>query len=276
MVRRLARWSSRVDLYPRLEVAVALLVIVLGVGSYAVLTSNQAPAAGFSPSLVTALLVVNLVPLMALFVLIARRLAILLSNRRRGTAGAHLHVRLVALFATIAAVPTLLVVIFASLLFQFGTQFWFSDRAKTVLDNADQVAQAYVAEKKEQIVDEIIAMSTDVAGYGQQFGYDSKDFRDGMLYQLPRRRMESAAVFSPVPGGYRTYAAVKMDQRPVEVRVRPPTCSAPGSVKSGCSRGRSTGSRPSCGSPGRATASSTSASPPIHWCSTRSPGPAPH
>ena len=219
--RRLERWLNRAELYPRLEVAVAVLVVVLGVGSYGILTSTHAPAAGFSPSLVTAILVVNLVPLMALFVLIARRLAILLSNRRRGTAGAHLHVRLVALFATIAAVPTLLVVIFASLLFQFGTQFWFSDRAKTVLDNADQVAQAYVAEKKEQIVDEIIAMSTDVAGYGQQFGYDSKDFRDGMLYQLPRRRMESAAVFSPVAGGYRTYAAVKMDQRPVEVRVRP-------------------------------------------------------
>ena len=219
--RRLSRWLGRVDLYPKLEIAVALLVVGLGIASYAVLTGERAPAANLSPSLVTALLVVNLLPLMALFVLIARRLAILLSNRRKGTAGAQMHVRLVALFATIAAVPTLLVVVFASLLFQFGVQFWFSDRARTVLDNADQVAQAYVQEKKSQIVEEIIAMSADVAGYGQQFGYGSKDFRDGMLYQLPRRRMEAAAVFSPMPGGYRTFAAVKMDQRPVEVRVRP-------------------------------------------------------
>ena len=41
-----------------------------------------------------------------------------------------LHVRLVALFSVIAAVPTLLVVIFASLLFQYGVEFWFSDRAR--------------------------------------------------------------------------------------------------------------------------------------------------
>ena len=81
-------------------------------------------------------------PLLALMLLIARRVAILIANRRAGRAGAQLHVRLVALFAALAAAPTVLVVIFASLLFQFGVQFWFSDRAKTVLDNADRVAQA--------------------------------------------------------------------------------------------------------------------------------------
>ncbi len=209
--RRFNRWRDRVDLYPRLEVVVALLVVVLGLASYAVLTGER--AGGMSPPLVTLLLVANLLPLMALIVLIARRAAILLTNRRRGTAGAQMHVRLVALFAGVAAVPTLLVVIFASLLFQFGTQFWFSDRARTVLENADKVAQAYVAEKQQQIVGDIVAMAGDVAGYGQQFGYTSKDFREGLLFQVPRRRMEAAAVFAPVPGGYRTFAAVKLFAR---------------------------------------------------------------
>ena len=41
-----------------------------------------------------------------------------------------LHVRLVALFSIIASVPTLLVVIFASMLFQSGVKFWFSDQAQ--------------------------------------------------------------------------------------------------------------------------------------------------
>ena len=47
--RRFNRWRDRVDLYPRLEVAVAMLVIVLGLASYAVLTGDR--AAGFSPPL---------------------------------------------------------------------------------------------------------------------------------------------------------------------------------------------------------------------------------
>ena len=54
-------------------------------------------------------------------------------SRRLGGKG-RLHVRLVALFSVIASVPTLLVVIFASLLFQSGIEFWFSDRARTVLE----------------------------------------------------------------------------------------------------------------------------------------------
>ena len=49
--------------------------------------------------------------------------------------------RLVALFTAIAAVPTVLVAIFASLLFQSGLEFWFSDRARTMLENSVQVAR---------------------------------------------------------------------------------------------------------------------------------------
>jgi two-component system nitrogen regulation sensor histidine kinase NtrY len=219
--RRFNRWVSRVDLYPRLEVAIAAIVVVLGLSSYAILTGQSAPAAGFSPPMVTLLLVANLLPLMALLVLIARRLTLLLTARRQGTAGAKLHVRLVALFSAVAAVPTLLVVVFASLLFQFGVQFWFSDRVKTVLGNADHVAQAYVDEKQQRILEDGIAMAADLRNYGQQFGYGSKDFVEGVQFQLPRRHLTTAAVFSPTPHGFVTYAAVKMETRPLAVRVSP-------------------------------------------------------
>ena len=99
---------------------------------------------------------------MLLVVLIGRRFAILITNRRKGLAVAQLHLRLVALFAGIAAVPTLLVVVFASLLFQFGVQFWFSDRVKTILDSSNQVAQAYVEENRQRIGDDIVVMAADV------------------------------------------------------------------------------------------------------------------
>jgi len=217
--RRLARWVNRVDLYPRLEIGVALLVVALGMGSYAILTGTSAPAAGFSPSLVTALLVVNLLPLMALIVLIARRLAILLSNRRKGTTGAQLHVRMVALFAAIAAVPTLLVVIFASLLFQFGVQFWFSDRAKTVLDNADQVAQAYVTENKQRIVADIDVMAVDINNYARDYGVASPVFREGLLFQVKARNLTEAAVFARDKGAVTVFAAVNVDAQPLSARI---------------------------------------------------------
>ncbi len=192
---RLRRWVQRVDFYPRLEIAAAALTIVLGWSSYALLTGQAAPANGVSPPMVTLLLVANLLPVMVLVVLIARRVAILLANRRRGLAGAQLHVRMVALFAGIAAVPTVLVVIFASLLFQFGVQFWFSDRVKTVLDGSNQVAQAYVEENRQRVADDIMAMASDVNNYARDFGLGTPLFVKGLEFQVAARNLSEAAVF---------------------------------------------------------------------------------
>ena len=220
MRRRFNRWVTRVDLYPRLELFVAALILLLGFSSYAILTGQRAPAAGFSPPMVTLLLVANLLPLMALIVLIARRLAILLTNRRQGLAGARLHVRLVALFSMVAAVPTLLVVVFASLLFQFGVQFWFSDRAKTVFENADQVAQAYVEENKKRIFADVEAMSGDVAGYVRDYGLGTPLFREAVKFQVVTRNLTEAAVFAATPAGTVAYAQVNMDARPLAARLQ--------------------------------------------------------
>ncbi len=61
---------------------------------------------------------------------------------RGGLGSGRLHTRLVGLFSVIAAVPTVLVAIFASLLFQSGLEFWFSDRARGMLENTVEVARA--------------------------------------------------------------------------------------------------------------------------------------
>ena len=191
---RLRRFVQRNEIYPRLEIAAAIATIVLGWSSYALLAGGAAPANGVSPPLITLLLVANLLPLMLLVVLIARRVAILLANRRKGLAGSQLHVRMVALFAGIAAVPTILVVVFASLLFQFGVQFWFSDRVKTVLDGSNQVAQAYVEENRQRVADDIVAMAIDMENYAQDFGLGTVSFGEGLRLQVAARNLSEAAI----------------------------------------------------------------------------------
>ncbi len=198
LLRRARRSLSRVarspSFYPRLEVAAAILTLLLGWSSYAWVTRSGLPGNGASQSIVGLLLVANLVPAMLLIVLIGRRVAILISNRRRGLAGARLHLRLVALFASIAAVPTLLVMVFASLLFQFGVQFWFSDRVKTILDGSNQVAQAYVEDNRQRISDDIVVMAADVASYASDFGEGSALYRSGLEFQVKGRQLTEAAV----------------------------------------------------------------------------------
>ena len=191
---RLRRLTRRKDLYPQLEIIAAAATIVIGWSSYALLAGGAVPANGLSPPAVTALLLANLLPLMLLVVLIARRFAILFANRRKGLAGSRLHVRMVALFATIAAVPTLLVVIFASLLFQFGVQFWFSDRVKTVLDGSNEVAQAYVEENRQSVAEDIVAMAIDMENYATDFGLGSLSFGEGLRLQIEARKLSEAAI----------------------------------------------------------------------------------
>ncbi|MCA3254995.1 MAG: PAS domain-containing sensor histidine kinase [Alphaproteobacteria bacterium] len=219
MRRRIDRWTTRIDFYPRLEIGFAILALVLGIASYAVLTGERAPARGFSPPLVTLLLVANLLPLMALIVLIARRLAILFARRREGQAGARLHVRMVALFSTIAAVPTLLVVVFASLLFQFGVQFWFSDRARTILENADRVAQAYVEENKQRIAGDIAPMAGDVARDAQIVPIQSRAFKDAFETQVVVRGLTEASIFTPTRDGFAILQSTAIQGTPLEQRL---------------------------------------------------------
>jgi two-component system, NtrC family, nitrogen regulation sensor histidine kinase NtrY len=210
--RRLQRLAREANIYPKLEIAAAVLTLVLGWSSYAWLTRSGVPANGASQSMVGLIVVANLIPAMLLIVLIGRRVAILITNRRRGLAGARLHLRLVGLFASIAAVPTVLVVVFASLLFQFGVQFWFSDRVRTIIDGSNQVAQAYVEENRQRIADDIAVMAADVASYARDFGEGSDLYRRGLDFQVAGRTLTEAAVVRREGDTYVLVAASKVTE----------------------------------------------------------------
>jgi two-component system nitrogen regulation sensor histidine kinase NtrY len=146
--RRFAVLQRRGALMRAVEILTGIAALAISVGSWAYISQAGSPETLLTPPLVALLLVANLVPWMGVLVLIARRIAL---QRVAGSAGGRLHVRLVAIFSAVAAVPTLLVVIFASLLFQYNATFWFGDSARTVLESSDRVAQAYVREYQDNL-----------------------------------------------------------------------------------------------------------------------------
>ena len=121
------------------ELGVLAVAAAIAVGSYFIIASGTGPQKILTPPVVALLLVANLLPGIALLVLIGRRIAMRRAARSPIGGRARLHVRLVALFSVIAAVPTLFVVVFASLLFQYGVQFWYSDQARNMIDNATSI-----------------------------------------------------------------------------------------------------------------------------------------
>jgi len=178
-------------------IAVTAMVAIAAI-TYSIL-SRGSPDRPLPPFLVALLLVGNLVPAMALLVLIAQRLAHGRSERSPLGARGGLHVRLVALFSVLAAVPTLLVVIFASLLFQFGVRFWFSDRATVVLSNADKVVQAYINEHRADLWENAAAMRGDLLRALATASIDDPRWSSYLAFQTYNRRLDQAAVIRFAP-----------------------------------------------------------------------------
>lgn len=213
VVRRRSRYM------PAVEVLTLLLAISIGVATYLYL-SGQPTTRPLPPPFVAFLLVANLVPGIALLVLMGRRIAKSRATRSPVGGGGRLHVQLVALFSVIAAVPTLLVVIFASLLFQYGVEFWFSDRARGMLENAGELAQGYYQEKRQEVGAETVTMAGDLRDYLAEARSDSPEFAEGYGWQVLSRKLNESAIVSIAPDGTaRTIAMVNPDARPVERRV---------------------------------------------------------
>jgi len=131
---------SRFAVTPFIERMVLGLAVAIAVGSYFIISSGGSEPAMLKPWMVAFLLVANLVPGIALLVLLGRRIAMRRAARSPIGGRGQLHVRLVALFSMIAAVPTLLVVIFASLLLQYGVELLYTGRAEGVVENAQTLA----------------------------------------------------------------------------------------------------------------------------------------
>src|SRR5690606_31849601 len=104
----------------------------------------------------------DLALLLLLGVVVARRLVMLWSERRRGSAGSRLHARLVVMFSLAAMVPAILVGTFSALFFTLGVDAWFSERVKTALDESAAVSQAYLDEHAANVRAQVLAMARDI------------------------------------------------------------------------------------------------------------------
>ena len=143
--------------------------------------------------LTATLLVGTLVPAMAILVLLGRRIALQRAAEDVGRSG-QLHVRLVFLFSLIAAVPTLLVVIFASFLFQSGVEFWFSDKSRGLLENANQLARGYYEQTQKDMEYETLAMAADLGDFLSQDTIASAAFPEYYSYQVHHRKLDESTI----------------------------------------------------------------------------------
>ncbi len=198
--RRVQIAARRSNLFPVLEIGSVIAFVVMTTITWFAVNSQSGKGQMIPTDLTATLLVGTLVPAMAILVLLGRRIALQRASEGVGRSG-QLHVRLVFLFSLIAAVPTLLVVIFASFLFQSGVEFWFSDKSRGLLENANQLARGYYEQTQKDMEYETLAMAADLGDYLTQEPVSSPAFQEYYAYQVQHRKLDQSIILQKGPDG---------------------------------------------------------------------------
>jgi two-component system nitrogen regulation sensor histidine kinase NtrY len=158
--RRLVAWVEQHRVMRFVEIGVAISALAMGVLTYVAMTPGATRE--LSTREIQVMLLSDLVALLALTSLVARRLVMLWMQRRRGVAGSRLHARMVVLFAVVSSAPAVLMSVFAVLFFNLGLQTWFSDRVNTAVKASVAVAESYSLEHRKTIRADMLGMAVDL------------------------------------------------------------------------------------------------------------------
>ncbi|MEO9778304.1 MAG: PAS domain-containing sensor histidine kinase [Sedimentitalea sp.] len=105
------------------------------------------------------ILLADLVYILVVATLVLGQVARLIAARRARSAGSRLHLRLTAVFALLALIPTVIVAVFAGLTVNIGLEGWFSERVRQVVGSSLSAAEAYEQEHRENLAQDALALA---------------------------------------------------------------------------------------------------------------------
>jgi two-component system nitrogen regulation sensor histidine kinase NtrY len=183
-LRRLTGWAG---------FALVALGIVSGLATFAILT-------GLTPiiptkEVTTTLLLLNTGLVILMAAMIGGQVLFLLKERRKGTAGAGLHIRLISLFSLIAVVPAIIVAVFAFVTLSRGLDTWFSERTQTIVNSAVTVAEEYIKNTAEATRNDVANISADLNQQKPLFDSDRAAFVRRVARHAALRGLAGAFVF---------------------------------------------------------------------------------
>lgn len=168
-LRRMRRFQNGLTL------GIVVLGPVLAVATFAVLGPL---GQGISSPGLRYVLLADLVYVLVVAALVLQRVVQMIAARRARSAGSQLHLRLTAVFALLALIPTVIVAVFATITVNFGLEGWFSDRVRLVVGNSLAAAEAYESEHREDMTTDtklLAGLITDARR--QALIYDDGDLR---------------------------------------------------------------------------------------------------
>lgn len=193
---------------------VGLVVVVLSLVSalttYLILT-GLTPIAP-SNSVVFRVLSINVVLIVAMIAVIAWQFWGLWQAWRNEVPGSRLHVRIVALFSLIAALPAILLAVAATTTFSRAIDSWFSTRTRAIIANSLDVAKSYLEEHGGVIRTDVANMARDLDATADLMQGDPVQLRQLLIAQAGLRELPVAYLVDLK--GQKLLAALEDDKLP--------------------------------------------------------------
>ncbi len=204
---------------------VVVLSLISALATYLILT-------GLTPimpsrAVVWAALFFNVAVIIAMIAVITWQVMGLWRAWRAKSAGSRLHIRIVALFSLIAALPALLLAVAATITFSRSLDSWFSVRVRTLIEDSRGVARSYVEEHGQVIRNDLLNMARDLDAAAPLANGDNEQLRRLVIAQAGLRDLPAAYIIDA--DGQPVIAAVE-DERLVFAK---PTRAALDEVKMG-------------------------------------------
>lgn len=150
-----------------------------------------------SPGLLRGILLADFIYVLLIVALVAKRIMQMVAARRAKSAGSRLHMRLSGVFALVAFIPTVLVAVFATVTLNIGIEGWFSDRVRNAVGTSLSAAQAYEAEQRNDLIEDVGYLSGFLVQQKRRFPLiGAGDIRDSLIsgQTLVQRGLKEAYV----------------------------------------------------------------------------------
>ncbi|WP_426957460.1 ATP-binding protein [Muricoccus radiodurans] len=194
--RGLARRVADLLLGRAMTLGLAVGALLVGIATFTLL-SGGSPFGPTSHAQTATVVLVNAAFVLLLAASLAGRLVRVWAERRRGSAGSRLHVRLVLLFGVVAVVPAILVAVFAAVFFNLGIQAWFSDRVRGTLEASLVASRAYLDEHRNAIRADALAIAAELNRASSLLPDNTFGFSQVLTTHTALRNLTEAIVFDP-------------------------------------------------------------------------------
>jgi two-component system nitrogen regulation sensor histidine kinase NtrY len=217
--RRADRRARRIPLFtvasnrPLRILGFAVVLASVVMSSLSFLLLSGATTIQPSPEIWTAIWVSTGLLVLLMIALVVTEAVLLFQAKAQGQAGAGMQLRMVTMFALVAAIPAALVAVVATIALNQGLDQWFSERTRSMVESSRLVARSYMLEHAQVLRDDIIWVASELEQAKNIYDTDQERYTRILTALATTRSLPFASLITEVgetllraqinvPGGY--------------------------------------------------------------------------